>query len=92
MSYFTPKQAEAKNCPVDPEGATAIVKCAGDQCMMWRWRPLQASDPAYLAAVKAAQKEHGKDAAKYVNEHRAELGLPTEPTHGYCGLAGEPKT
>ena len=94
MSHFTPKEAEIKNCPVDPKGATAIVKCAGDQCMMWRWRPLQASDPGWQAAVKkimdSKSMTHPK-AAQYVNEHRAELGLPTEPTHGYCGLAGRPE-
>ena len=91
MSYFTPDEAQHKVCPIDGASATATVSCYSVDCMMWRWRPLQASDPAYLAAVKAAQKEHGKDAAKYVNEHLAELGLPTEPTHGFCGLAGEPK-
>lgn len=69
------------------------TNCSGQDCMAWRWFPLQANTPEYIAALKECEFERGmkpKDAAAYVNKNRAEFGIPEEPFEGYCGLAGQP--
>ena len=68
--------------------------CNAEKCAAWRWLPLSASDPEFVAAIKKAMPDHKnnhKAAVKYVMDNREELGLPTIPTHGYCGLAGKPE-
>jgi len=84
-------EAKKKWCPFVHAGNT--LYCIGGSCMAWRWIPFQANDPAYIAALKICEhdsKMKPAQAAKFVNEHRAEFNLPTEPFDGYCGLAGVP--
>lgn len=72
----------------------AISHCRGSACPLWRWEPIPAS--TLTEAVKKRQadmKEAGdkgghKEAVAWVMERREELGIPTEPTHGRCGLGG----
>lgn len=71
--------------------------CRGDACPMWRWVPLNADDPAFKAAISKKMKDlggspvHHKAAVAWVMENRETLGLPTMPTHGYCGAGGKPE-
>lgn len=70
--------------------------CRGDDCPLWRWRPLLTSEPGYKDAVIEAGKLHkddrnGKTPAEWVNAHRADYGLPAEPYVGWCGLGGKPE-
>lgn len=97
MTLATPDTARAEwPCPLArtfydyqrTEGA-----CCGDECPLWRWEPLSAADPRFVAAIKARMREtqesHQK-AVKHVMDNRAELGLPTEPEVGFCGAGGRP--
>ena len=85
----TEQEAKGKYCP-----QMQMASCAGSYCMAWRWQPLM-TDDAWVAAVKKAAEElvdtstNRAKAAKHVNEHRAQYGLPTKPFAGYCGLAGK---
>ena len=93
----TLEQARASwQCPVSRLWASEVVqpRCRGDACPLWRWEPLSADDPKFKAAVSARVKELGgspvyhKQAVAYVMENRESLGLPSKPTHGFCGLGG----
>lgn len=102
-----PECARLKICPYTMNGEKATEedwagsRCAADKCMAWRWMPLLATDPKYIAALKECEsidiQENGKlrkmragEAAAYVNENRKKFGLPEKPFEGYCGLAGNP--
>lgn len=95
----TPDEARATwPCPVARlwgEG-TVNPNCRADACPVWRWVPLDARAPAFQAAVKDRMKELGGKpghhglAVAWVMENREALGLPTKPTHGFCGLGGKP--
>lgn len=70
--------------------------CRAEGCPAWRWMPLSADDADFKAAVVAKMQDmgggvgtHGK-AVKHVMDNREALGLPTKPTHGFCGLGGRP--
>jgi hypothetical protein len=89
---MTEEEAKTKLCPQAIEYETR-ENCHGSDCMAWRWIPLNANTPEYIAALKECEKERGmtaKGAAKYVLENKAEFALPTKPFEGYCGLAGKP--
>jgi len=68
-------------------------RCIASDCMMWRWQPLMA-DKAFEEAVKKAAIELNDKhpqrfkSGKHVLANREKYGLPENPTHGYCGLAG----
>lgn len=85
----TEEEAKTKRCVLGINQGP----CIGSTCMAWRWQPLM-TDDAWVAAVKKAAEDikdassNRMKAAKHVNDHRAEYGLPTKPTRGYCGLAG----
>ena len=75
--------------------ARSTPNCRGETCPVWRWVPLSSEHPAFVSAVKARQKEIGgnalaahKAAVAWVMDRREELGIPTRPTHGFCGLGG----
>lgn len=69
-----------------------MVRCIADDCAAWRWVPLASGILTDAVAARIAETGGGpvnhKKAVAWVMERRAELGIPTEPTHGYCGLAG----
>lgn len=93
----TPNDAAADwLCPVARTFATtsAHANCRGEECAAWRWSPIPA---AVLAPhISKRLKETGggtnahKEACAWVMDHRQDLGIPTEPTHGFCGLGGQP--
>lgn len=93
----TPDTARAAwPCPVARIWGDEKVNphCRGDACPAWRWQPLDASDPAFQKAITERVRELGGKpsqhaiAVKWVMENREALGLPTAPTHGFCGLGG----
>ena len=89
-----PKTASNFSCPQSMGRSPCAISCVGTGCAAWRWYPLQASDPAFAAAIRKKitddKFEHNK-AVKFVMDNREALGLPTKPTHGYCGIAGKPE-
>lgn len=85
-------------CPVALTFADRQRNCRADECPVWRWLRLPADLPEFQAAIAARKKELGgsphaahKDAVAWVMERREQLGIPTRPAHGYCGLAGRPE-
>lgn len=66
--------------------------CRGPACILWRWEPLSAEDPRFKKAISEAIKSGNphRNAVAYVMARREELGLPTKPERGFCGLAGRP--
>ena len=103
MNSHLAKEDYAKEnwvCPIARTfGDQPKEKCRGSSCPGWRWKPLAVSEPGYKEAVnKVMQKkaDGGMDlphtkAAKYVNEHRSEFGLPEAPYLGWCGFGGKPE-
>lgn len=87
-------------CPVARlwgDSTTVQARCRGDDCPVWRWKPLMATDPDYAAAVKKVMQEQfegkavgHKAAVAYVQDNLKELGLPERPFEGWCGLGGSP--
>lgn len=106
MTAITPADArESFPCPVARTFATKIgPNCDAESCIAWRWVPLSADNPALKAAISKAAHDMAAEAGKagsavmyhqkavrHVMDNRADLGLPTKPTHGFCGLAGAPE-
>lgn len=98
MSIATPAEARSWHCPLartwaDVKGNAVNPCCRAEACPVWRWVPLSANDPSFKAVIKQRVGQgmsHAK-AVSHVMENRADLGLPTSPTHGYCGMGGEPR-
>ena len=96
MTARTPEQAAEWLCPAARTFAAspAIKGCQGPSCAAWRWEELPASIlTPFVQARIANQKERGepaghKEAVAWVMENREPLGIPTEPTHGFCGMGG----
>lgn len=93
MTAKTPTQAEDWLCPFARSFGTSIAKvtCHGPECALWRWQPL--SSDILTKAVQTHRAQSGADhktAVAYVMDNRAALGIPTGPTHGYCGAGGQP--
>lgn len=91
----TPDNARLWECPTALTFADRQKHCRADACPLWRWVPLPADLPEFQAAIAARKKEMGgnghvvhREAVAWVMERRDELGIPTRPTHGYCGLGG----
>lgn len=97
MTAMTPLSAQTYPCPIArvKGNQPPPAKCEADACILWRWLPLDAAAPAFKEAVSAQMKAlgggagHHKAAVAWVMENREALGLPTKPTHGFCGLGGQ---
>lgn len=96
MTARTPDEAKNTLCPLSRTfGASpAVAHCQGPLCAVWRWQPLSSSFltsavQSRLAEIKAAGEKAGhKEAVAWVMERRKDLGIPTDPTHGFCGMGG----
>lgn len=96
MTARTPEQAQEWLCPLSRTFAAtpAIKGCQGPSCAVWRWQQHTADAPEFKAAVSAKMKDIGKgpgghkEAVAWVMENRETLGIPTQPTHGFCGMGG----
>lgn len=96
----TPEEAaETLLCPLARTFANKEAKpyCRGPECAVWRWVPLPADLPEFQEAIAARKAEIGKggphwhkEAVAWVMENREALGIPLEPSHGYCGIGGAP--
>jgi hypothetical protein len=94
--FLKPEEARRFPCPNGSSHFTPIEKCEAEKCLLWRWRPLQATEPGYKEAVQKAQgldkaARGGLMPAEYVNANRKKFDLPERPYVGWCGLGGEPK-
>ena len=84
------------NCP-HSYGFDEPRECQTVTCMAFRLLPFNMKEPGFIEAVQEHAKATGDksngfaNSVKYVHENRAEFGLPTQPTHGYCGESGKPE-
>lgn len=95
MTGHTPETAAALLCPLSRTFAapTAESHCRGAGCAVWRWLPIPADHPAFVAAVaklKDGDALKHKEAVAQVMADRPAYGVPTEPEEGFCGLGGRP--
>ncbi len=69
------------------------ARCVGSSCVLWRWQPVMADDPAFKLAGSVVMKNGASPnaATAKVWANREEYGVPTAPYRGWCGLGGEPK-
>lgn len=100
MTYLTPEQARETPCPVARTFDKKVgPNCEAGKCILWRWRMVPASDPAFVAAVKremaclAQEDGQNKPAINFHKQAVANVGANPEgygvvPTVGYCGLGG----
>jgi hypothetical protein len=101
MSH-TPEEAKALLCPFArtfiKEGPIALADkgCKGPACALWRWEPISADDPRFVAAKARALEELGGGATRHaaavarVIANREAYGVPTSPERGFCGAGGKP--
>lgn len=90
----TPDEAREWLCPLARTFGTkeADAHCRGPVCAAWKWIPL--SSEILTPHIKKRMAETGAKnietnaATAWVMENREALGIPTEPTHGRCGLSG----
>jgi len=90
---MTPDEAAKMPCPAARTFAGHLdPTCRGPGCIVWRWSPVSAKEPAFVRAIKGrmAEGHSHKDAVAWVSERAVELGVPTAPYRGWCGLGGEP--
>lgn len=98
MSVYTTQEAGLRLCPNSNQFGTRMMQaeCRGETCMAWRWVDQPASilaphvQKAIADALSDGLKLSHKEAVAWVMENRETLGIPTGPTHGYCGLGGKP--
>lgn len=98
MTNRTPEHAAELLCPFARTFASpkAIPNCQGPVCALWKWAPLSADIMTKAIQARAAQveaetgkKAQHKELVAWVMDNREALGIPTKPTHGYCGPRGE---
>lgn len=98
MTYLTEEEAAEKMCPIartfaDGKSAT----CDGSECILWRWKPVHASDPLFMSAVKREMAMLAQDdgaGRPMVSYHKpAVANVAADPvghgvvqTRGFCGL------
>lgn len=94
MTIKTPAEAHEMMCPFARtfiRGPVSLIDagCIGPRCALWRWQPLSSDllAPHVKAAMVGNALKH-KEAVAHVMERREDLGIPTGPTHGYCGAGG----
>lgn len=86
-----PEEARGFLCPLSRTFSEPPGNCVAAGCILWRWVDLDINDDRFKEAIKTAirdQKMNHKQAVKWMMENREELGLPTDPERGYCGLGG----
>jgi hypothetical protein len=69
--------------------AAKAPRCAGSECMAWRWAPL----PGTLVVKGSIGIEdwEAATAGSFIPLRPGESGMPEPlPRLGYCGLAGKP--
>ena len=87
MTLIDPNSLRDTICPNH-----RVASCLGPTCAAWRWQPLSARilEPFVQAkmAGEGGVKVPHKEAVAWVMDNREALGIPTKPTHGFCGLGG----
>lgn len=100
--YMTDEEAAKYRCPIArtfPDGKAAT--CDGSKCLLWRMKPVKASDQLFMSAVKreeaclALAVNEGKEPHRYhkqaVQNVAADLeGFGVVNDRGVCGLGGQP--
>ncbi len=94
MTLRTPEEAAQALCPFSRVFALpqASKGCHGPSCALWRWAPIPADDPRFVAAVKKliAEGMTHRAAVAVVSKDREAHGIPTAPERGFCGAGGAP--
>ena len=76
----TPIDAREKECPY----LKTRTYCIAQQCMMWRWVPSETTRTELRVVERSMPSPTG-------DTHFIErVQVADAPTHGYCGLAGNP--
>lgn len=93
---FRPSEAHEFKCPLArtfTRGPVSLADagCIGPACACWRWQPLSSDllTPHVKARMEGNAAKH-KEAVAWVMEYRDDLGIPSGPTHGFCGVGGKP--
>jgi hypothetical protein len=96
MTTMTPAEAAETLCPHARTFALPQAQkgCHGPACALWRWVPIMADHPAFVAAMA----QHKSEAphvphpvrVKHIMENREHYGIPTKPERGFCGAGGQP--
>ena len=98
MTAMTPTEAAEALCPFARTfGLPQAQKgCHGPACALWRWEPIMADHPAFVAAkakviaeMGGKQTAHAAAVAKIMADREA-YGVPTSPERGFCGAGGQP--
>lgn len=94
MTTMTPESAAETLCPLARTFSLPQAQkgCHGPSCALWRWLPIMADRPAFVAAIKkeiAGGITH-KAAVSKIMADRAAYGIPTKPERGFCGAGGQP--
>jgi hypothetical protein len=98
MTTMTPESAAETLCPLARTFSLPQAQkgCHGPSCALWRWLPISADDPRFIAARAKALEELGggglmhKAAVAKVMANREAYGIPTKPERGFCGGGGQP--
>lgn len=98
MTTMTPESAAETLCPLARTFSlpTAQKGCHGPSCALWRWVPISADHPAFVAAKTQVMAEmggkpvHHANAVAKIMADREAYGVPTKPERGFCGAGGQP--
>lgn len=71
---FAIKRMDAKTFEPNPPDGNGM--CVASACMAWRWRSMDDLAGSFVDAMQRTAV--------------ADVPPPRLPTHGYCGLAGQP--
>lgn len=77
MTYIPNKDANSMKCPIArtfDEGKSS--HCDGEDCILWRWRPLAANDNRFMSALKREMhRMHQEERAKNPKTKRSEASF-----------------